>query len=91
MLKYSVAEVPCPHKPIRYLKAGKGTPYQQQLDLLGALQRRDATRIWVLLHGAHHISAALSPEDDEALQEYLQSPAFITERLVWTKQVFDAG
>jgi hypothetical protein len=91
MLRYSVAEVPCLPKPIRYLKAGKGTPYQQQLDLLETLQRRDPARIWVLLHGAHHISAALGPEDDEALQAYLQSPAFVTERLAWAKQVFDAG
>jgi len=88
MLHYSVAEVPCQHKTIRYLKAGKGTSYQQLLDLQRVLQRLDPTYLWVIMHGEHHISAALSPEDDDLLLEYYQSPEFVAERLIWTKKVY---
>lgn len=91
MLHYSSAEVPCQHKTIRYLKAGKGTSYHQLLDLMHVLQRLDPTQILVIMHGEHHINAPLSPADNELLMEYYQSPEFVTERLVWTKKVYFIG
>jgi hypothetical protein len=90
MLRYSVAEVPCQHKIIRYLKAGKGTSYPQLLDLMHVLQRLDPTYIWVIMHGEHHINASLPPEEDALLLEYYQSPEFVAERLIWTKKVYPA-
>lgn len=88
MLHYSVAEVPCQHRTIRYLKKGKGTSFQQLLDLMHLFQSLDPTYFWVVMHGEHHINAPLPPEEDALLLEYFQSPEFVAERLIWTKKVY---
>ena len=92
MQHYSFAEVSYKHKIIRYLKSGKGTSYQQLLDLMrNTLRHLDPTRIMVIMHDEHHISAPLTQEDDDLLFEYYQSSEFVTECLIWTKEVYVAG
>jgi hypothetical protein len=90
MLLYAVAEVSFKHKIIRYLKAGKGTSFQQLLAIRRAVQHAHPALIVVAMHGDEHISGTCTEQDEELLTEYFQSDEFVSERLGWTKQTYSS-
>ncbi|MEL5995073.1 hypothetical protein [Hymenobacter segetis] len=88
MLLYSIAEVRFRERIIRYIKARKGTSFQQLLDLRQSLQQANPALIVVALAGEHHFGGASTAVDDDLLTEYFQTREFVNERLVWTKEVY---
>ncbi len=90
MLLYAIAEVSFKHKIIRYLKAGKGTSFQQLLAIRRATQQANPALIVVAMHGDEHFSGASTKQDEELLTEYFQSDEFVTERLSWIKQTYSS-